>query len=190
MKVRSTVVAVAVGALLAGLAGCGGDAPAGPSAQGTSDEETAPVSTSGAGVATVSTDSFVEQTVPVDGSETDTVTVGVQSLVVTGEIMTLTLVYTPSFGSREPDERIGFYDVLSPDTAQRPMLLDRESFKEYSVIKDGGESWTTDLFDLEVTNGEPVVFWAVYAAPQDDVDTMDIRVSSAWPEFTGVPIAR
>lgn len=190
MRLRSTAVAVAVGGLLAGLAGCGADEPAGSRTTDASDEGTTAASTSGAGVATLSTDSFVEQTVPVDGSETDTVTVGVQSLVVTGEIMTLTLVYTPSLGSREPDERIDLYDVLSPDSALHPTLLDRQSFKEYSVIKDGGESWTTDVFDLDVTNGKPAVFWAVYAAPQDDVDTMDIRVSSAWPEFTGVPIAR
>ena len=71
-------------ATLAGLAGCSSDEPAdaGAGSGDSSAEKTNSASTSGAGVASASTDSFVEQTVPVEGSETDTVTVGVQSLVV------------------------------------------------------------------------------------------------------------
>ncbi|MEP7766080.1 hypothetical protein [Sanguibacter sp. 25GB23B1] len=185
---RRALVALAIGSLLAGLPACSPDGTGG-SEPGPA-EETTPASTSGAGVATVSTDSFVEQTVLVDGVESDTVTIGVQSLVVEGETMTLTLVYTPRLSSLEPDERVSLYDVLSPDSARRPTLLDRTNLKEYSVITDGGDAWTTAVSDVEVTNGSPVVFWAVYAAPQDDIDVVDIRVSSTWPEFTGVPIAR
>lgn len=185
---RRALLVLASGTLLVGLVACGPDETGG-SGPGHAVETTA-ASTSGAGVATVSTDAFVEQTVLLDGVESDTVTVGVQSLVVEGETMTLTLVYTPRLASVEADERVSLYDVLSPDDALRPVLLDRTNLKEYSVITDSGTAWTTDVSGVEVTNGTPGVFWAVYAAPQDEIDVVDIRVSSAWPEFTGVPIAR
>lgn len=189
MRVRRALVTVAVGSLLVGLAGCGSDEPATPTSSDPTSEETS-ASTSGAGVQKVSTDAFVEQTVPVGGSAEDTVTVGVQSLVVEGDIMTLTLVYTPRFGSIDEDYDLSLYDVLSPDSATRPKLLDRTNLKEYSIISDGGDHWATETIGFDAPNGEPVVYWAVYAAPQDDIDVMDIRISQAWPEFTGVPIAR
>jgi len=189
MRVRRALVTVAVGSLLVGLAGCGSDEPTTPTSSDPTSEETS-ASTSGAGVQKVSTDAFVEQTVPVGGSAEDTVTVGVQSLVVEGDIMTLTLVYTPRFASIDEDEDLSLYDVLNPDGALRPRLLDRTNLKEYTIIKESGYDWSTDAINRDAPNGEPVVFWAVYAAPQDDIDVVDIRLSQAWPEFTGVPIAR
>lgn len=190
MRLRRALVAVAVATTLTGLAGCRSGEPESTDQTGGVAEESTTAPTSGAGVAPVSTDTFVEQTVPFDLSDTQTVTVGVQSLVVEGETMTLTLVYTPNLTTDEPDDQFDLYDLLAPDGALRPRLLDRTNLKEYSVIDDAGTYWTTDVFDVDATNGKPVVFWAVYAAPQDNIDVMDIRVSSAWPEFTGVPIAR
>ncbi len=134
-------------------------------------------------------DVFVEQTVALAASPEDEVTIGVQSLQVDGEVMQLRLVVTPNFTSVEDGETVSLYDILEQGTF-RPSLLDLENLKEYSIIRDGSTPWGSDSVDTQAVNGTPMLVFAVFAAPQDDIDTVDVSIREVWPSFTGVPIER
>jgi hypothetical protein len=145
---------------------------------------------SGAGVADVDpADVLAEQTYTVPGSE-DAATIGVHSLVVDGDVMTLRLVFTPDFSSVSDSDAVSVYDIVGHAGRFAPMLVDREHLKEYDIVGGAPTEWTSDTVYTEVTNGEPMVWWGVYAAPEDDIDTVDIRVLDELPEFTDVPITR
>jgi hypothetical protein len=132
---------------------------------------------------------LAEQTYTVPGSE-DNATIGVHSLVVNGDVMTLRLVFTPDFSSVSDSEAVSVYDIVGHAGRFAPMLVDRENLKEYDIVGGAPTEWTSDTVYTEVTNGDPMVWWGVYAAPEDDIDTVDIRVLDELPEFTGVPITR
>lgn len=40
----------------------------------------------------------------------------------------------------------------------------------------------------ETTNNQPVTAWAVFKAPENDIDSVDIRLQESWPKLTDVPI--
>jgi hypothetical protein len=145
---------------------------------------------SGAGVLDVDVDDVLaEVTYTLPGTE-DEVTVGVLPLEVEGEVMTLRLAFTPNFASVGDDEPVAVYDMY-PNNAMkfRPVLVDRENLKEYSPVSDlAGVDWTASSVELEAVNGEQVVWWGVYAAPEDDVDTFDLRLRDSLPEFTDIPV--
>ncbi|PFG40748.1 hypothetical protein ATJ97_3282 [Georgenia soli] len=205
---RRAPIAVATAVVVALLTSCsasgGGDTAAGtsgtsagkegvskagqdPSAGGGGEDSAGGTS---AGVADVDpADVLVEQAYTVPGSE-DTATIGVHSLVVDGDVMTLRLVLTPEFSSVSDTEAVSVHDIVGHAGRFAPMLVDREHLKEYDIVGGGPTEWTSDNVYTKVTNGEPMVWWGVYAAPQDDIDTVDVRVLDELPEFTDVPITR
>ncbi|MFD1507521.1 hypothetical protein FE374_13000 [Georgenia yuyongxinii] len=133
-------------------------------------------------------DVVAEQTYTVPGSQ-DTVTVGLHSLVVDGEVMTLHLFFTPEFSSVSDDAAISVFDMVGSGFG--PTLVDRQNLKEYTILSENiTTDWEADQVYTEATNGEPVLWWAGFAAPQDDIDTIDVRVLDELPEFTDVPIVR
>lgn len=113
-----------------------------------------------------------------------TVTFGLHSLTVEGETMTLRVVITPQL--EVDDETITLSDIFGIDRFA-PTLIDREHLKEYSIITDGPTEWW-QASDLETTTGESMVWWGVYAAPEDDVDAVDVRLRDDMPEFSDVPV--
>lgn len=131
---------------------------------------------------------LAEQTYEVPGTD-DAATFGVHSLVVEGDIMTLWLTYTPDFGSVEAGDTVNLFDMVDP-MKFRPVLVDRQNLKEYLPISDNGQDWSISSLDVEAVNGETAVWWGVYAAPEDDIDTFDLRIFDDMPEFTDVPITR
>lgn len=146
-------------------------------------------SDSGVGVAEIDTsDLLAEQTFTLPGT-TDEVTVGVHSLVVEDQTMTLRLVYTPNVQSVGATGTVSLYNIWE-GTVDAPVLVDRENLKEYSVVQTDGRRWMADLHETEAANGDPLVWWGVYAAPEDDIETLDLRVASYLPEFTDVPVER
>lgn len=154
-----------------------------------SDDVDQAASNEDAGVADVDLGQvFVEQEYQLPGTK-DHTKFGVHSLVVDGDTMKLTVVMTPDFSSRSASETVSLFDMTG-SSSPSPVLIDRENLKEYSVIRDGPTSWAADAVYTKVTNGEPAVWWGVYAAPEDDIDTVDIRVMDGMPEFTKVPIQR
>jgi hypothetical protein len=134
-------------------------------------------------------DVLVEQTYSLTANPEDKVTVGLQSLVVDGQVMTLTAVVTPDFSSVSDSQPVSLYDILERD-AFRPTLLDRENLKEYSVINDGATWWESDAVDTQAPNGSPMRVFATFAAPEDDIDIVDVSFRNVWTPFTHVPIER
>ena len=132
-------------------------------------------------------DLVVKQDVRVPGSKENKVTVGVSSLEVDGKTMTLTLVVTPHFRSAADDDSISIYDSWG-ENKFAPQLIDTDNLKVYSPISDTYDEWTSNSVYTETTNNQPVTAWAVFKAPENDIDSVDIRLQESWPKFTDVPI--
>ncbi len=191
---RHRLAAVSAAGLLI-LTGCTASPETDPAVPSAASSETAPgpggaVDGSGAGVASYDpADVVVSQEVTVPGSEGDTATVGVLSLTVEGSVQVLRLVVTPNFSSVSTAESVNQYAVWGTD-AFRPTLVDMENLKVYSALSDTGQYWASDAVYNEAINGEPMIVWAVFAAPEDDVDAVDLRLHESWPEFTDIPVTR
>lgn len=127
-----------------------------------------------------------EFTVP--GSK-DKVNVGIQSLTVEGKTMTLQFVLTPDFASSSDSSDISIYDMFGM-TSPKPTLVDRENLKEYSLISAPGRTWSAEVVNNRTTNHEPIIWWGVYAAPEDENETFDVRVIDSMAEFADVPVTR
>ncbi len=156
---------------------------------GAPDEADSAEAKSKAGVASVDLSKvFVEQEFQLPGTKDET-KFGIHSLVVDGDTMKLKIVMTPDFSSITDSETVSLFKMTG-ESGTQPLLIDRENLKEYSVIRDGPKQWTADRVFTESSNGEPAVWWGVYAAPEDDIDSVDIRVLDGMPEFTNVPIER
>lgn len=131
---------------------------------------------------------IAEQEYSIPGTK-DKVSIGVQSLSVDGKTMTLQLVLTPEFSSVSDSEAISIYTATGP-TRFNPKLIDRENLKEYSLISDTGHDWATNRATTKTTNHEPVIWWGVYAAPEDDNEAFELRVLDDMAEFGDVPVTR
>ncbi|MCU4298564.1 hypothetical protein D3I60_16030 [Brevibacterium permense] len=132
-------------------------------------------------------DVIVKQDVKVPGSKEDTVTVGIHSLEVKGKTQTLTVVITPHFKSVADDDVISIYDTWG-ENRFFPQLIDADNLKVYSPISDTYEEWTADSVYTETTNNQPMTAWAVFKAPENDIDSVDIRLQESWPKFTDIPV--
>ncbi|PQZ94923.1 hypothetical protein CQ018_06170 [Arthrobacter sp. MYb227] len=132
---------------------------------------------------------IAEQEFKVPGSAKDTVTVGVQSLIVEGKTMKLQLVITPNLSSISDSAKTSIYRAFG-ETSIRPKLVDRENLKEYSLISDTGQHWSTYAANADTTNHEPVIWWGMYAAPEDENATFDLRVIDTMEEFVDIPVTR
>ena len=187
---RGTPALVAVAAALA-LTACtsadGEAAPAAERATASQDEDSA------AGVEDVDLeDVLVEQTVAQPDDPDDTATVGVRSLRVEGDVMVLELAVTPDFASVSDSETLSLYDIWRGVAGSfQPTLLDRENLKRYQVVQGGpGLSFASDNVYTRTVNGQPMRAYAVFAAPEDDIEAIDVVLADAWPAFTDVPVER
>ena len=198
---RPLLTRTAAGILAIGLlAGCSasGDAPdPAPQAEDKSAAGEDPTASAGAAspdavparVVAVDTGNVIaEQVFKVPGSE-DAVTVGVQSLIVEGKTMKLQLVITPNLSSISDSAKTSIYRAFG-ETSIRPKLVDRENLKEYSLISDTGQHWSTYAADADTTNHEPVIWWGIYAAPEDENAAFDLRVIDTMEEFIDIPVTR
>lgn len=132
-----------------------------------------------------------EQTVKLPTKPTSSVTFGIQSLQVQGAVMVLRLVVTPQFSDVDAaasGNQINLYRALN-DTGFRPTLVDTAHLKEYSPL-GGGAPWASKELSTQTANNSPVLTWAYFAAPQDAITSIDVRVADFAPTFTGVPITR
>ena len=186
--VRRGVAGVAVVALL--LTGCsgGGDAD---DARGEGEPASAKGGESDAGVESFdASKAIVQQTVAVPESPGDEVTLGVLSLEVKDRVMLLRLAITPMFASKSKDDVISQFSSTD-QTTFGPTLVDVENLKEYSVIKaDGPGDWSSSDLNNKARNGTAMLAYAYFAAPEDDIQEIDFRVTDFWPAFTDVPITR
>jgi hypothetical protein len=132
-------------------------------------------------------DVIAKQDVKVPGSKENKVTVGIHSLKVKGKTQTLTIVITPHFRSAADDDAISVFDVWGENRFY-PQLIDAGNLKVYSPISDTYDDWVSDSVLTETTNNQPMTAWAVFKAPENDIDSVDIRLQESWPKFTDVPI--
>lgn len=192
-RVSATIVAGLTGLTL--LTGCsalglgGGGSDDSGSSSGSSQEKGS--SGGGGGDARVDAldpdDVIVSESFPLTSNPDNSTTVGVQSLTVEGKTMILRLVVTPEFASESKSEEIRLYDAF--DGEYHPVLVDRENLKVYSVIREGGTQFAAP-YSRETVNGTPTQAWFAFAAPEDEIDTIDLRVHPDWPEFLDIPITR
>lgn len=199
MLVRRLAVAFATAAL---VAGCGSDPDPEPAAAEDSasapdtgasqdDEGADSGTTDSAGVEDVDTENaIVSQTVSMPADPKDSVEISVLSLKVEGEVMQLRLALTPDFASVSDSDTVKLFRAVGGSTFS-PELIDVENLKEYSVVTTRGMSrWSSSDLGTEGVNGSPMTAFAWFAAPEDDIDAIDVRVTEFWPTFTDVPITR
>lgn len=123
----------------------------------------------------------------------DTVTVGIRSLAVdpNGKTMTLRVVLTPKLSSKTPDAQVRVYDLFAGTTVNfSPYLLDRRNLKRYDVIRSAAFQPMSSGLTPGAVNGNSIETWAVYAAPQDPVSSLEVDVRDNWAPFTNVPVTR
>lgn len=190
-RVSATIVAGLTGLTL--LTGCsalglgGGGSDDSGSSSGSSQEK----GSSGGGDARVDAldpdDVIVSETFPLTSNPDDKTTIGVQSLTVEGKTMILRLVVTPEFASVSKSEEIRLDDAF--DDEYKPRLIDRENLKVYSVISEAGTAFAAP-YSRETVNFTPTQAWFAFAAPEDEIETIDLRVHPDWPEFLDIPITR
>ena len=132
---------------------------------------------------------IVSQEVAVPSSPEDTATIGIHSLTVEGDVQVLRLVITPHFESKGASDTVNVYDVFDKQKFW-PQLVDMENLKVYSPVSETAQAWASDAVYTKTINDEPMVVWAVFAAPEDDNETFDVRLLDSWPAFTDVPVTR
>ncbi|WP_155807372.1 hypothetical protein [Brevibacterium sp. VCM10] len=132
-------------------------------------------------------DVIVKQDVTVPGSDKNKATIAIHSLEVDGKTQTLTMVVTPHFTTADSDASISVYDVWGENKFD-PQLVDTDNLKVYSPISDTYEMWASDSVFTETKNNRPMIVWAVFKAPENDIDAVDIRAQENWPKFTDIPI--
>lgn len=133
---------------------------------------------------------LVTQTVSLPSDEDDTVEVSVLSLKVQGEVMELRLALTPQLATTSGTGVVSQFQALGM-TGFRPTLVDAGHLKEYNVLTStSAGQWASSDLNTKAQNGSPMLAYAWFAAPEDDIDTIDVRVTDFWPAFTDVPITR
>lgn len=134
----------------------------------------------------VDTISYTLPTDEIDG----TMTVGLHHLRRRGETMELLLTYTPEF------REAGAYSLWelhgSNHSNVPPTLFDRENLKRYDILRAGGtwdsaQIWNSTQAEHKLATGDTQAYWANFAAPEDDIDTINIAIPGA-PEFEDIPI--
>jgi hypothetical protein len=194
MTVLIVLLAVIVG--LVALAGCSsssnGKASPAPSHSASTGPSSVTTPVASAGTSSPAGPVIAEQkNLAVPNQTGDSMTVGVRSLTVDpgGKTMTLRLEFTPQFTSK-PDQDVTLGDLL-PGTYVRPALLDRVHLKRYDVIAATDQNgFLESPSGTGAPNGTPFEAWFVYAAPQDQVSSLELSVLDSWPPFTGIPVQR
>lgn len=125
-------------------------------------------------------------------STEEKVKIGIEGIIVDGDTMELRLLFTPE----ENLEKVKLNEVLPYATRVHMdiKLIDRENLKEYHVIEAPGtlptwyQTGGRNEADVEALAGEVVGFQSFYAAPEDDIDTIDVVLGVGLPVFEDVPL--
>jgi len=193
-KVRRGLLVAVAGLVV--LSGCSGGDVGDPAADDATKTTTAAKEKTGGGAdSSIKVDKLnpndvlAKQTVSMRENPQDTVEFGLQSLTVEGSIATLRLVVTPRFKSESADETISLNDIYSPSVLGI-YLLDRKNLKRYDIVRSGPTLFASDSVSTKTVNGTPMAAYAVFAAPQDEIPTIDVFMADYWPEFKNVPVKR
>lgn len=148
---------------------------------GTPTSIDAPGATEAPSVASLGT-ALLTQEFTVPGTK-NKVEASIYSLKVHGEVMELTMTVTPHFAKAPADKPLSYWTVLN-ETSEGPKLIDRTHLKEYRTVKEPSSS------GLSTLNNTPMLWVGWYAAPQDHIDTIDIKMMDGVPNFQNVPVTR
>lgn len=187
-RLRATAAAVV---LVAALAGCtAGQEPddGAPTAEADADGADGDARRDGGPVVIGAHEyePIVEATFEVPRGEGNEVTVGLVSLVASGQTTELRLVMTPSFPDADDDERISVYDMFGKQVM--PRLWDVQNLREYQQVADTGRDFETDVVRADVRNGEPVLYQAWFPFPEARPEALDVVLHPAWPVVEDVPV--
>ncbi|WP_277207726.1 hypothetical protein [Isoptericola croceus] len=173
---RLTPIPLAVALAVSGCSTpTGGDAQEGVAAQSSSTDDAEPLGT--IGVDFPDPDAVIaDGTFTLPGTDDD-VRIGITSLTVRGDVTELRLVFTPQYSTKP----VSVFDMLGQASGGLD-LIDREHLKEYR------SGYTTDVVGAKAAQGESVGFQAFYAAPEDDITVIDVKVHDSWPVFEDVPL--
>lgn len=135
--------------------------------------------------------STITYTLPTDEIE-GTMTVGFHHLRLRGNTMELLLTYTPEFSETGAFTLWELHGKNHFNVA--PALFDRAHLKRYDILRSGGAwdgktVWNSKQAEHELASGDTQAYWANFAAPEDDIETLNISIPGA-PEFEDVPIER
>lgn len=162
-----------------------------PDAQSSQDQQTG--TSSGGSRSSVDPNDAVETvTYDIPHGEIDgTITVGLHHLQVNGNTMELLLTYTPEF---EVHESYTLWELHSRNhSLVPPSLFDRENLKRYDLLRSGrygwddGSVWASSQDDIDLSSGQSQAYWANFAVPEDDIDTINVGIPNA-PEFQNIEI--
>jgi hypothetical protein len=126
-------------------------------------------------------------TVPIsyiDGGELD---MAVTSVDIAGELMRVSMTFTASLPDGSEPVALGAIlvgDETFPATGISPELIDPVNLKAYEVVAGAIPNGTS--VDLEDGVSHTLVFY--FAAPQDDMETVDLVLMSQTPPITDVPV--
>lgn len=116
------------------------------------------------------------------------VDIAIMGIKVKGKLSTLTTRITPHVppgGDQSPS----LYD-LNGDEGPGTSLIDPVNLKRYVVVEDSsGDKMRTDYITTHIANDQPSTFWVTFAAPPENVETVDVQIGS-WPTFRNIPVER
>jgi hypothetical protein len=185
---RLRTAALVAGVLM--VTGCTGDEPKEPTepTAAAAQESAAPSAAEPAVVQGFDpADAVAELDVAQLGDEATTANIKVLPLQVDGDVMLLRLVVTTHTTDPTTRKTLGaaFFGLLNGFFS--PTLRDLDNLKVYSALS--GE----DLASSETAPlpwDQPTPYYVYFAAPQDDIDSIDLQLARAWPAVTDVPIER
>ncbi|WP_155884517.1 hypothetical protein [Actinomadura flavalba] len=181
---RRISLAAAAGATVLALTGCGvlGD-DGSPSGGGPGPDRQQPAV---AGYVPLDpAKPIVKATVQTQAGGGGTLELGVAELRVKGKLLHLTMVLTPRVGDANGVSVYELNGRHGPD----PTLLDTVNLKRHSVVKVGMKSLEPEYVSVRLPAGRPSLQSYVFAAPPDNVRSMDV-VYGQWAPFRDVPVAR
>ncbi|GMA88273.1 hypothetical protein GCM10025868_35230 [Angustibacter aerolatus] len=100
--------------------------------------------------------------------------------------MVLTMVLTPTIEPGGQRQTASLFDVFNQHVIT-PTLVDPVNLKQYRVVS-GYSALQSDPTGVSASSGQPMFAYAVFAAPQDPIDAIDVQVADSLPRFTDVPI--
>lgn len=149
-------------------------------------------------------DALQSITYPALGTDGE-ITAGLQGLTIDGETMLLELTfvadYDESAGTMTFNELHGLGDQAG-NAHIAPVIHDRQNTKSYHVLSTdshrlasyrgstafGDTIWSTEVNNRELAPGQTLYVWAVYAAPQDDIEAVSVSFDPGAPEFQDVQL--
>ncbi|MBV2364335.1 hypothetical protein ACFPZ0_21290 [Streptomonospora nanhaiensis] len=182
--VRAVVPLMALAFLLSGCGLGGGEGQEAADDTGGGQEDGGG---GGGSASTETTEVVAEDTWPYTVADGEA-EVQIHALQVQGDLMHLTVTITAG-DTGDGQDGASMYDLWSSFGAY-PYLVDSVNLNRHEVVRAGNaHRLGPDVVETTLTFGEPREVSYTYAAPPEDVETMDLYAGSL-PPVTGIPVQR